>query len=155
VAITGSAGKTTTKELTAAAFAALGHRVLRTQGNLNNEIGVPMTLFGLDATHDLAVVEMGTSGHGEIAPLPQIARADVGVVTTVSLAHTAGLGTLADVANEKCALLRALGKDGVAVYSADSEPLRARVSTFGARRSIAFGEHESAQVRLVKHALEA
>ncbi len=153
VAITGSAGKTTTKELTAAAFAALGHRVLRTQGNLNNEIGLPMTLLGLTASHDLAVVEMGTSGHGEIARLARIARADVGVVTTVSLAHTAGLGSLAEVADEKCALLRALGKDGVAVYSADSDVLHERVATFGAPRVLSFGEHESASVRLMRHAL--
>ncbi len=105
VAITGSAGKTTTKELTAAVLGALGHNVLRTQGNLNNDIGVPMTLLGLTAAHDVAVIELGTSAPGEIARLAQIARADVGVVTTVSLAHTAGLGTLAAVADEKCALL--------------------------------------------------
>ncbi|HEX7480263.1 MAG TPA: UDP-N-acetylmuramoyl-tripeptide--D-alanyl-D-alanine ligase [Polyangiales bacterium] len=155
VAITGSAGKTTTKELTAAALTALGHHVLRTQGNLNNEIGVPMTLFGLTSAHDVAVVELGTSGPGEIARLAQIARADVGVVTTVSLAHTAGLGSLADVADEKCALLRGLGKDGVAIYSADSESLRKRSAGFAARRVISFGEHASALVQLVKHAVRA
>lgn len=155
VAITGSAGKTTTKELTAAVLRALGHDVLYTQGNLNNEIGVPMTLLGLTNAHDVAVIEMGTSGPGEIARLAQIARADVGVITTVSLAHTAGLGSLAAVADEKCALLRALGKDGVAVYSADSEVLRTRSAGFAARRVISFGEHGSAQVQLVRHALNA
>ena len=107
IAITGSAGKTTTKELTAAALRALGHRVHSTQGNLNNEIGLPMTLFGLAPEHDVAVVELGTGGPGEIAWLAHVARADIGVVTTVSLAHAEKLGSLDGVADEKTALLRA------------------------------------------------
>jgi len=155
VAVTGSAGKSTTKELTAAALSALGHKVLRTRGNLNNDIGLPMTLLCLDASHDVAVVEVGTSAPGEIARLARLACADVGVVTSVSLAHTAGLGSLADVADEKCALLRALGAKGVAVYSADSEVLRARVPSFGGARTISFGLHDDANVRLLRHVLSA
>jgi UDP-N-acetylmuramoyl-tripeptide--D-alanyl-D-alanine ligase len=155
VAITGSAGKSTTKELTAAALRGLGHRVLSTQGNLNNEIGVPMTLLCLQPSHDVAVVELGTSGPGEIARLAQMAGADIGVVTTVSLAHTLGLGSLEAVADEKCALLRALGKDGVAIYGADSEPLRARKATFGAGRALSFGLHDTSDVRVLSQALGA
>src|SRR6185312_12425053 len=104
VAITGSAGKTTTKELTAAALRAVGsgQRVLSTFGNLNNDIGLPMTLFGLTPEHDVAVVEIGTGGPGEIAWLTHVAEPTVGVVTTVALAHVARLGTLSEVADEKC-----------------------------------------------------
>jgi UDP-N-acetylmuramoyl-tripeptide--D-alanyl-D-alanine ligase len=153
VAITGSAGKTTTKEITAALLSALGRNVLRTQGNLNNDIGVPMTLLCLEAQHDVAVIEIGTSGPGEIANLARIASPNVGVVTTVSLAHTAGLGSLEAVADEKHALLSALPRDGVAIYSADSAVLRARVSRIAAERVLAFGEEASAGVRLERYAL--
>ncbi|MDD9964778.1 MAG: Mur ligase family protein, partial [Myxococcales bacterium] len=124
VAITGSAGKTTTKELTAAALAATGLSVARTVGNLNNRIGVPMTLLALDASSELAVVEMGTSAPGEIATLAVMTDPQVGVVTTVAVAHSQGLGSLAGVAQEKLSLLAALGRHGVAVYGIDSEPLR-------------------------------
>jgi UDP-N-acetylmuramoyl-tripeptide--D-alanyl-D-alanine ligase len=153
VAITGSAGKTTTKELTSAALHALGHRVLATQGNLNNDVGLPMTLFGLSSQHDLAVVEMGTGGPGEIDWLAQVARPELGVVTTVSLAHTARLGSLAGVADEKVALLRALPKQGVAIYGADNAELRARTASFGADRRLGFGSVEGADLRFLRSEL--
>jgi UDP-N-acetylmuramoyl-tripeptide--D-alanyl-D-alanine ligase len=155
IAITGSAGKTTTKELTAAALRGLGQNVLATAGNLNNDIGLPMTLFGLSDEHDVAVVEIGTGGPGEIAWLTHVAEPEVGVVTTVALAHVAKLGSLEEVADEKCALLRALPKQGVAIYGADSEQLRARANTFGAERVIGFGAHESAELRLSQQRLRA
>jgi UDP-N-acetylmuramoyl-tripeptide--D-alanyl-D-alanine ligase len=155
IAITGSAGKTTTKELTAAALRALGHRVLSTQGNLNNEIGLPMTLFGLAPEHDVAVVELGTGGPGEIAWLAHVARADIGVVTTVSLAHAEKLGSLDGVADEKTALLRALPDSGVAIYGVDSPQLAARAPSFAGRRRIAFGIDASADLRLEGSALTA
>ena len=150
VAITGSAGKTTTKELTSAALRALGHRVLSTRGNLNNDIGLPMTLFGLGSQHDLAVVEMGTGGPGEIAWLAHVARPEAGVVTTVSLAHTERLGSIDGVADEKTALLRALPSDGVAVYGADSPQLRARRGNFAAHQCFGFGQTEGADLRLTR-----
>jgi UDP-N-acetylmuramoyl-tripeptide--D-alanyl-D-alanine ligase len=150
VAITGSAGKTTTKELTSAALRGLGHRVLATQGNLNNDIGVPMTLFGLAAEHDLAVIEMGTGGPGEIAWLSHVARPELGVVTTVSLAHTAKLASLSGVADEKSALLRSLPSDGVAIYGADNAELQARVTSFGGGRQLGFGTNEDADLRLLR-----
>jgi UDP-N-acetylmuramoyl-tripeptide--D-alanyl-D-alanine ligase len=148
VAITGSAGKTTTKELTAAALRALGHRVLSTLGNLNNDIGLPMTLFGLTSEHDLAVVELGTGGPGEIAWLAYVAQPQIGVVTTVSLAHAERLGSLDSIADEKTALLRALPVDGVAIYGADSGVLVARVPGFTGGRRIGFGVAENADLRL-------
>ena len=79
IGITGSVGKTTTKDLAASALQSAGYRVLKTAGNLNNRIGVPMTLFQLDATVDMAVIEMGTSEPGEIARLAEIAAPDVGI----------------------------------------------------------------------------
>ena len=149
VAITGSAGKTTTKELTAAALRGTGQTVLSTVGNLNNDIGLPMTLFGLTDGHAIAVVEIGTGGPGEIAWLTHIAQPNVGVVTTVALAHVARLGTLSEVADEKCALLVGLPASGVAIYGADSGELAARVSTFGAQRRLGFGLAANAQLRLL------
>jgi UDP-N-acetylmuramoyl-tripeptide--D-alanyl-D-alanine ligase len=129
--------------------------VLSTVGNLNNEIGLPMTLFGLTAEHTVAVVEIGTGGPGEIAWLTHLAEPEVGVVTTVALAHVAKLGSLAEVADEKCALLRALPKHGAAIYGADSEQLRARVNTFGAERIYGFGADASADLHLEKWALRS
>lgn len=155
VAITGSAGKTTTKELTAAALRGLGQQVLATVGNLNNEIGLPMTLFGLGPEHTVAVVEIGTGGPGEIAWLTHVAEPNVGVVTTVALAHVAKLKTLADVAEEKTALLKGLPREGAAIYSVDSEELRARVNTIAARRVIGFGRERGAQLRLSRCELRA
>ena len=92
VAVTGSNGKTTTREMIAAILARRG-RTLKNEGNLNNEIGVPLTLFGLDEGHAAAVIEMGMSGAGEIARLAGIARPQIGVVTNAGAAHLEGLGT--------------------------------------------------------------
>ena len=161
VAVTGSAGKTTTKELTAAALAAAGARVHRTRGNLNNLVGVPMTLFELEGAHDIAVVEAGTSRPGEIARLAEIARPDVGVVTLVAVAHTEGLGSLEEVAAEKWALVAGLGGEGAAVLNADDASLRRLTSkggsTGGSRAprpsEIWFGRDGTASVRLVSHAV--
>src|SRR5690606_33770284 len=119
VAITGSAGKTTTKELCRAALEEAGSVVHATAGNLNNRIGAPIALLGLEAHHDVAVVEMGTSEAGEIARLAEIGCPDVAVVLMVAEAHTEGLSTLEAVADEKTALFRALGPDGVAIANAD------------------------------------
>jgi UDP-N-acetylmuramoyl-tripeptide--D-alanyl-D-alanine ligase len=147
IAITGSAGKTTTKELTAAAFAGLGDQVLKTLGNLNNQFGVPMTLLCLEEVHELAVLELGTSGRGEIARLGEIAQPNVAVVLLAALAHTAGIGTLEDVADEKASLWRALAADGVAIVNADDRALMTRVRSDV--RTLSFGLAEGADVRLV------
>jgi UDP-N-acetylmuramoyl-tripeptide--D-alanyl-D-alanine ligase len=153
VAITGSAGKTTTKELTAAALRGLGQKVLSTVGNLNNDIGLPMTLLCLTAAHSVAVVEIGTSGPGEIAWLAHVARPEVGVVTTVALAHVERLRSLEDVADEKSALLRALPADGAAIYGDDSPELRARKPSFAGASVLGFGSAATAQLQLVATAL--
>jgi len=153
VAITGSAGKTTTKELTAAALSGAGARVLKTSGNLNNQFGVPMTVFGLTDEHDVAVLEVGTSARGEIARLGEIAQPDVAVVMLAAAAHTKDLGSVADVADEKASLWRALGPDGTAVVNADDAQLMARVPADMCTMS--FGAGDNADVRLVSATLSS
>ncbi len=155
VGITGSVGKTTTKDLTAAALQSAGHRVLKTTGNLNNRIGVPMTLFELDATVDTAVIEMGTSEPGEIARLAEIAAPDIGIVTRASLAHTEGLGSVEAVADEKVSLLHAIAQDGVAVAYGDDPPLKKRASVVGAKRKLFYGRTAGNDVRVIDWDVDA
>lgn len=151
VAITGSAGKTTTKELTAAALAAVGARVLKTDGNLNNQFGVPMMLLCLGAEHDCAVLELGTSGPGEIARLGQIVEPEVAVVLLAALAHTEGLKSLAAVADEKASLWSALAPTGVAIVNSDDAELTRRVRSDVV--SLRFGRAEGAELRLLSATL--
>ncbi len=155
VGITGSVGKTTTKDLAAAALQASGHRVLKTAGNLNNRIGVPMTLFQLDQTVDTAVIEMGTSEPGEIARLAEIAAPDIGLVTRASLAHTEGLGSVAAVADEKVSLLHAIAPGGVAIAYGDDPPLKKRASVVDAKRKLFYGRAAGNDVRLIDWEVDA
>lgn len=155
IGITGSVGKTTTKDLTAAALQSAGHRVLKTAGNLNNRIGVPMTLFQLDATVDTAVIEMGTSEPGEIARLAEIAVPDVGLVTRATLAHTEGIGSMEAVADEKVALLHALAQDGVAIACGDDAPLKKRASVVRAKRKLFYGRTAGNDVRVIDWDVDA
>lgn len=153
VAITGSVGKTTTKDLTAAAFAATARRVHKTTGNLNNQFGVPMTLLGLTSEHDLAVLEVGTSGRGEIAALGNIVQPDVAAVLVAAAAHTEGLGTVSAVADEKASLFGTLRAGGKGVVNLDDPELSARTPHDLER--VSFGTSEHAQVRLVSARLHS
>ncbi|MSQ84717.1 MAG: UDP-N-acetylmuramoyl-L-alanyl-D-glutamate--2,6-diaminopimelate ligase [Myxococcales bacterium] len=137
VAITGSNGKTTTKELTALALAALGD-VLATFANHNNRIGVPQTLAALTSHHAAAVVEAGMSVPNEIAKLAQMAQPQVAIITSVAEAHLEGLGTLAAIANEKFDLVRALHADGVAILP-HGEPLLTQLAAGLQCRVVWFG----------------
>lgn len=119
-AVTGSNGKTTVKEMLAA-ICRLAGPTLATRGNLNNDIGVPLTLFGLTEEHCYAVIEMGANHGGEIAYLTDIARPGVGVVTNAASAHLDGFGSLEGVARAKGELFEHLPADGVAVINADDE----------------------------------
>ena len=145
-AVTGSVGKTTVKELAAAALSPLGS-VLKTEGNLNNEIGVPLTLFRLRQTHAAAVIEMGMSNRGEIARLAEIARPVVGVVTSVHAVHLASLGSLDEVARAKGELFFGLPQDGIAVANADDSRVMAQAKASG-RKVVTFGR-ENADVALL------
>ena len=116
VGVTGSVGKTTVKELAAAVANAWGE-VHRTAGNYNNHIGVPLTLLGLRESHALAVVELGMSGPGEIAPLASWLAPEVAIMTDLGAAHRERFDSLEGIVNEKAELLRALAGSGTAILS--------------------------------------
>ncbi|MBW3534974.1 MAG: UDP-N-acetylmuramoyl-tripeptide--D-alanyl-D-alanine ligase [Gemmatimonadetes bacterium] len=120
VGITGSSGKTSTKDLTAGALGA-SRKVHATRGNLNNRIGMPMTLLTAPDDADVVVVEMGTNEPGEIATLAAIARPTVGILTTVGESHLEKLGSVEGVLDEKLDLVRALPEDGHAIVG-DTPP---------------------------------
>jgi UDP-N-acetylmuramoyl-tripeptide--D-alanyl-D-alanine ligase len=137
VAITGSNGKTTCKEMCAAILGSLAP-CLATTGNLNNEYGLPLTLLERDARHRSVVVELGMNHRGEIARLAEIARPTIGVITNVGTAHIEYLGSRDEIAREKGDLVAALPPEGVAVLNADdarclgqASRTRARVLRFG------------------------
>jgi UDP-N-acetylmuramoyl-tripeptide--D-alanyl-D-alanine ligase len=147
VAITGSIGKTTAKELTAAVMS-VRFNVLKPASSFNNQWGLPLTLLRMNAEHRGAVVELGTNQRGEIATLAAIARPTIGVVTVVAPVHTEFLGSLEGVREEKAALVRALGTDDVAVLNAD-DPRVASMAREAAGRVITYGLAAGADVRAV------
>jgi len=138
IAVTGSSGKTTTKEMIAAILR-LTHTPLVSAGNLNNLIGLPMTVLALDGTHTAAVVEAGINTKGEMEQLARAARADAAAITCIGPVHLEGLGDVASVAREKFRLVESLSPSGTAILPFEEphlKPLlhrcRARISTFGA-----------------------
>lgn len=152
VAITGSIGKTTAKELTAAVMATR-FNVLKPASSFNNQWGLPLTLLRLTSEHQAAVVELGTNQRGEIAALAAIASPTVGVVTVVAPVHTEFLGSIDGVREEKAALVRALGADGIAVLNADD----ARVASMArdcAGRVVTYGVAPTATVRAVGEVID-
>ena len=136
VGVTGSNGKTTTREMIAAILATRGP-VLKSEGNLNNEVGVPLTLLRLAPEHHAAVIEMGMSNPGEIARLAAIAAPQVGVVTLAAPSHLAGLGSLDAVADAKAELYQGLPEGGVAIANADDARMLRRAQASG-RRMVTF-----------------
>ncbi len=146
VGITGSNGKTTVKEMTAAVLGMEGP-VLFTKGNLNNDIGVPLTLFRLNEKHKYAVIEMGANHLGEIAYTSAIAKADVVILNNAGGAHIEGFGSLENIAKGKGEIIETLKPDGVAVLNQDDNYFDYWKSVAGARKVISFGLHESADVK--------
>lgn len=132
VGVTGSIGKTTTKELIASVLSRR-FRTLKSYGNYNNEIGLPLTLLHLGPEHERVVLEMGMYALGEIAMLAEIALPAVGVVTCVEPVHLERLGTIENIARAKAELVEALPPDGVAVLNYDDERVRAMKSKTKAR----------------------
>jgi UDP-N-acetylmuramoyl-tripeptide--D-alanyl-D-alanine ligase len=121
VGVTGSSGKTTVKEMTAAILSCCGN-VLATDGNFNNELGVPMTLLRLEQQHEFAVIEMGANHIGEIAYTTHLVKPDVAAIINVAAAHLEGFGSLLGVAQAKSEIFKGLSsKEGVAVVSLDSQ----------------------------------
>ena len=123
VAITGSNGKTTTRQMTAAVISQQ-FNTLASAGNFNNQIGLPLTLLGVESEHQWAVVELGTNNPGEIARLTEICTPDIGVITNIGPAHLEGLGSIEGVAREKGSLLKGLPPNGKAVLNADDSRVR-------------------------------
>lgn len=146
VALTGSNGKTTVKQMLAAILEPCGH-TLYTQGNLNNHIGVPLTLLNLRAEHRYAVIEMGANHLGDIALLTDLAGPDVAMITNIGPAHLEGFGSLDGVAKAKGEIFSGLGESGIAVINLD-EPYADQWINLNRHRSIVtFGLHKEAQVR--------
>ena len=138
VGVTGSSGKTTVKEMTASILRQRG-ATLATRGNMNNDIGMPLTLMELDASYRHAVIEMGTNHPGEIAYLACIAAPTVGMVTNAGPAHLEFLKDLSGVAHEKGAMYTEMAGDGVAVINADDPYAPLWREMAGQRRVLSFG----------------
>jgi len=147
VGITGSVGKTTTKELTAAVLATK-YRVLKNEGNLNSEIGLPLVLLEINERHQRAVLEMGMWAEGEMALLCRLAKPDIGVVTNVGPSHLERLGSMEAIEREKGVLPASLPADGVAVLNADDERV-SRMSSRTQANVITYGLSPRADVRAV------
>ncbi len=142
IAVTGSNGKTTTKEMLKAVLSA-GFKTMATEGNLNNQIGVPKTLFRLKHSDEVAIVEMGTNAPGEIHPLSMTVEPDIAVITNIGASHLELLGDLDNVFREKLSIVDGLRKGGLLVINADDPRLSKlrtnksyRVLTFGIRRGV-------------------
>ncbi|MEO6120398.1 MAG: UDP-N-acetylmuramoyl-tripeptide--D-alanyl-D-alanine ligase, partial [Terriglobales bacterium] len=140
IAVTGSAGKTTTKEAIAHLLGK-SKRVLKSQGNLNNHFGLPLQLLRLEPEHEIAVIELGMSHPGEIAALTKICQPDVGVVTCVAPVHLEGFDSVAGIARAKYELIEGLHPGAIAVLNADDEyvsqfgrDFRGKMIQFGIRR---------------------
>lgn len=149
VTVTGSVGKTATKELAAAALTGVGLNVLKTTGNLNNRIGLPMTLLSLDDRHEIAVLEAGMNLPGEISTLGRIAQPDVGVVTGVELVHAEGVGGLREIAKEKYSLFASIRQGGVEIVYGDCPWAAEHQEDEGSRTRMTFGRSDRADVVLV------
>ena len=150
VALTGSNGKTTTKEMIAAIFRAAGS-VLATQGNLNNDLGVPLTLLKLTAEHQFAVIELGANHRGEIAYTSQLVKPAVALITNVAAAHTAGFGSIENIAHEKGQIYQAVPHGGTIIVNKDDafattwqlENQQRRCLTFAIKNQADFMAHDT------------
>ena len=151
--ITGSTGKTTTKDFVAAALSG-AKRVVATQGNRNNELGVPLTVLAADASTDVLVVEMGMRGPGQIASLCQIARPTLGLLTNVGASHIELLGTQEAIAEAKGELVRCLEADGHAFLNGDDE-YSTQIAASAAVSVTRYGLSERCAVRAEEIELDA
>lgn len=141
VAVTGSNGKTTTKELVAAALRPLG-AVLRTPGNFNTDVGLPLTILSATGAEAAWVLEMAMRAPGEIAYLTEIAEPDIGIITNVAAAHLETLGSIEGVARAKGELFAGLGPQGTAVFPADDSLIAAQAAPVAQERRLTFGGHQ-------------
>jgi UDP-N-acetylmuramoyl-tripeptide--D-alanyl-D-alanine ligase len=143
VAVAGSNGKTTAKEMTAAILSRMG-LCMATHGNLNNHIGVPVTLMRLEASHRSAVIEMGANAIGDVAALMRIAQPTVGLITNAGAEHLEGFGDLDGVAKGEGETVSCLGAEGTAIINADDAYAGYWRGVSGAKRIVTFGVHHTA-----------
>ncbi|CAH0310705.1 UDP-N-acetylmuramoyl-tripeptide--D-alanyl-D-alanine ligase [Peribacillus sp. Bi96] len=142
IGITGSNGKTTTKDMTAALLATT-YKVHKTNGNFNNHLGLPLTVLSMDEDTEAAVLEMGMSSRGEIEFLSKIAKPDVAIITNIGESHLLDLGSREEIANAKLEIVEGLAKDGTLIYHGDEPLLRNRIKTdFPELNVISFGRTE-------------
>ncbi|WP_022916933.1 UDP-N-acetylmuramoyl-tripeptide--D-alanyl-D-alanine ligase [Ruania albidiflava] len=146
VAITGSVGKTTTKDVLAQLLAPLGH-VIAPVGSFNNEIGLPLTVLRADESTQVLVLEMGADAPGNLTYLTSIAPPDVAVVLVVGRAHLGGFGSVEGIAAAKAELVQGLRSDGVAVLNADDARVAAMAEVAAGREVLSYGTTAAAQVR--------
>lgn len=148
VGVTGSNGKTTTKDMISSV---LGEKfnVLKTSGNFNNELGLPLTLMELNSNHDLAVLEMGMRGLGQIAELVKIAKPTMGVITNIGLAHVELLGSREKIAQAKGELIFGLPENGVAILNGEDEYCRKIGEGFNGK-TVYYGFSSQNQIRAVE-----
>ncbi len=144
VAITGSAGKTTTKEM-ATGIMGIRKNTLGTRGNFNNLVGLPLTLFRFNEGHEAAVLELGTNRRGEIARLTRIAAPDVGIITNIGAAHLEGFKSLEMIREEKSDLFRNMAPNGIAVMNRDGEEWSFLEKVWQGKR-VTFGINNDADV---------
>lgn len=144
VCVTGSNGKTTVKDWLAQSL--VGRSVLKTHANLNNQIGVPQTLLGLEVGHEVAVIETGTSFPGEIAKLSSIALPDIVILTNASGSHLEGFGSLEGIAQEKGALISGAKDNATVILNADDPFYEYWKELTGKRSVFSFGFHEGADL---------
>jgi UDP-N-acetylmuramoyl-tripeptide--D-alanyl-D-alanine ligase len=138
IGVTGSVGKTTTKELISAVLSTTG-KIHKTQANYNNEIGVPKTLLQITPEHDYAVIEMAMRASGEIALLTQIARPTIGIITNVGTAHIGRLGSEEAIAQAKCELLAEMPDTSIAILNHDNPLLRETAAKIWRGETITYG----------------
>ena len=144
IGLTGSSGKTTTKEMMAAIIGRKKN-ILKTEGNLNNLIGLPQTIFRLTSEHELVILEMGTNTRGEIKRLTQIAVPDIGLITNVGPAHLAGFGSIDVVREEKNDLFLNMLSSGIAIINLDDKAVTTAAERWNGRR-ITFSMSPNADV---------
>lgn len=144
IAITGSSGKTTTKEMIAE-ITGLTKNIIKAQGNFNNLVGVPLTLLNIREEHEAVILEMGTNRRGEIERLTRIAEPDIGLITNIGPAHLDGLKSLDIVREEKCDLFKNMADSGVAIINMDDDAIGTSVN-IRPGKSITFGLTRNADV---------
>ncbi|WP_144529950.1 UDP-N-acetylmuramoyl-tripeptide--D-alanyl-D-alanine ligase [Peribacillus simplex] len=141
IGITGSNGKTTTKDMTAALLATT-YKVHKTIGNFNNHLGLPLTVLSMEEDTEAAVLEMGMSSRGEIEFLSKMAKPDVAIITNIGESHLLDLGSREEIANAKLEIVEGLAKDGTLIYHGDEPLLRNRIKDFPDLKVISFGRTE-------------